>query len=217
MPPGTGQEQMLITISPASPGNRRGQRLPGKSAPSNEVIASVEIELHAKSKPSGETECTMENQNLSQQEYENQLVFHLVIFLKAMQQYSIWGKRAAASDVLRTDPQFETGMRQILKAIDLCGQRFLALPEPPQNGIEADRVIRGMGREVGQFAESLENLLVTEDPLKRDQFVTVLAEKSRAIKQEYRQFAELYDQAYPGRLSMALNTLQGSGAAEPQI
>ncbi len=158
----------------------------------------------------------MENPTNGQQNYEKELVYHLHVFLKAMDQYRIWGKRAAASDTLRRDPQFEPGMRQILQVITICGECFRMLPHPPQGGEAADRIIRSMGQEVSSFTENLEQLIVTADPVKQETLLATLATETKEIKQGCREFAELYDQAFPGRLSLVLQSLQNGVAPEMQ-
>ncbi len=158
----------------------------------------------------------MDNQVNAQQDYEMQLVYHLLIFLKAMEQYRIWGKRAVSSDVLRRDPQFETGMRRLLEAMSLCSHRFLDLPEPPNGGREADLLIRDLGQVVGRFTKDLETLLTAANPAEREMLTRALAEKSKEIKQSYRQFAELYNQAFPGRLDLTMQSLRSSESPEMQ-
>ncbi len=158
----------------------------------------------------------MEGLTNSQQKYEKELVYHLLIFLKAMEQYRIWGRRAFASDVLRSDPQFEQGMRLLLQAMNICGECFRTLPKPPEGGIEADTLIRSLGQEVSLFTECLEALLLTTDPVKRETLLAALSAKSKEIKQGYRQFAALYDLAFPGRLSLVLQSLREGVSPEMQ-
>jgi hypothetical protein len=156
----------------------------------------------------------MENQADRQQLYEKQLVFHLLIFRKAMQQYASWGKRAVASEVLRSDPRYETTMRQLIEAMALCAQQFQALPEPPEGGREVNQLIQNLGKEMGQFTQCFETLLIATDPSERETLTTALAIKSRAMKQSYRQFGSQYDQIFPGRLDMMLQSLQNEMATE---
>ncbi len=156
----------------------------------------------------------MENQADRQQLYEKQLVFHLLIFRRAMQQYASWGKRAVASEGLRSDPQFETTMRQLIEAMALCAQQFQALPEPPEGGREVNQLIQNLGKEVGQFVQGFETLLLATDPTERETLTTALAIKSRAMKQSYRQFGAQYDQIFPGRLDIMLQTLQNEMVTE---
>ncbi len=156
----------------------------------------------------------MENQADLQQLYEKQLVFHLLVFRKAMQQYASWGKRAVASEVLRSDPHYETTMRQLIEAMALCAQQFQALPEPPEGGREVNQLIQNLGKEVGQFAQGFETLLLATDPTERETLTKTLAMKSRAMKQSYRQFGAQYDQIFPGRLDIMLQTLQNEMVTE---
>ncbi len=156
----------------------------------------------------------MENPTNAQQNYEKELVYHLHLFLKAMDQYRIWGKRAAASDTLRRDPQFEPGMRQILQIINICEECFRTLPQSSQGGEMAYRILRTMGQVVSLFAENLELLIATADPAKQETLCARLSSESKEMKQCYRLFAELYEQAFPGRLSMVLQSLHYGVASE---
>ncbi len=145
-----------------------------------------------------------------QQGYEKQVVSHLLLFLQAMEQYRIWGKRATASDALRSDPQFVPAMRALLVALSMCAQDMQDLPKPPEDGWEADQSIRKLGQEIGQFAEILRTLIVTEDSAERGMIFAALAAKTKGMKQIYRQFGAQYDQVFPGRLDRMLNTLISS-------
>ncbi len=151
------------------------------------------------------------------QSYEHQLVYHLLLLKKVMDQYRIWGKRALASDVLWTDPQFQPAMLQLLHALGQCGQHLQSLSTLSPDGQLADKLIRELGQEVNQFTEYLEILLLKiEDPIERDAIISNLNLKYKSIKQCSRQFAELYEQAFPGRLSFTLQSLLDSQLPEMQ-
>ncbi len=158
----------------------------------------------------------MEDPTTEQQNYEKKLVYHLCLFLKAMDQYRIWGRRAAASEALRGDPQFEQGMRRIMQALRICGECFRTLPQLLQGGESAEQLIRSIGQEIGLFAESLEKLIATADPVIQETMLETLSFKSIEIKQSCRQFAERYEEAFPGRLSLVLQSLQNGVAPEMQ-
>jgi hypothetical protein len=146
--------------------------------------------------------------------YEKSLVYHLLVFLKAMEQYNQWGKKGIAVDALRSDPQFLVGMRQLIQVMRTCGQRFLTLPEPPQDAREADRFIKDLGREMGLFSQTLGRLLVTTAAAQRKHLYAALAKHTQAIKSDYHLFIEKYEQAYPGHLSVALQSIQEGRAPE---
>jgi hypothetical protein len=146
--------------------------------------------------------------------YENSLIYHLLVFLKAMEQYNQWGQKGIALDALRSDPQFLVGMRQLTQVMHTCGQRFLLLPEPPEDAVEADRFIRDLGRVLDLFTQCLGDLLVTADLEQRKDLYAALAKHTRAIKSDYHLFIEKYERAYPGHLSLAFQAIRGGMVPE---
>ncbi len=152
----------------------------------------------------------METQTGLPPSYEDQVVSYLFFLKKAMDRYLIWGQRAIVSDVLWSDPQFEPMLRELIQAMRLCGQHFLALPKPPQGGWDADQVIRCAGQEILLFVENVETMLLIADPLERRTLVADLALNLKEIKQNCRQFAELYERAFPGQLSSALHNMRAA-------
>ncbi len=99
-------------------------------------------------------------------------------------------------------------MRELLQEMRICGECFRTLPQPPQGGAEADALIRSMGQEVNLFTEFLEALLLAKASAKREPLLAALAVKSKGIKQCCCQFVELYDRAFPGRLSLVRQSLR---------
>ena len=150
----------------------------------------------------------IENNTESQNNYEKQVLYYLLIFRKAMEQYRTWAEAAVGSAQLRHDPQFYAGMEQLSQVIKTCGIRFQEIPEAPEGILEADQLLRKMGKELEHFSESLQSLIQINDPTKRTKLSKELDEQTLAIKQGYRQFIDSYERVYPGRLTQSLRSFQ---------
>jgi len=156
----------------------------------------------------------MENNADSQLQYEKQVLFHLLIFRKAMEQYWKWGKVAIGSPRLYRDPQFQTGMEQLIQVIKTCGVRFQEISKPPERALAADRPLREMGKELENFSASLQSILGLTDSKKRKTQFKKLSTQSQMIKQRYHQFINSYEVIYPGRLSSTLGSFLDSETVE---
>ncbi len=152
--------------------------------------------------------------------YEKQVLYYLLIFRKAMEEYGQWSKRAFASPRLFRDPQFQVGMQKLIEVIKTCGVRLQEMPHPVEGALDADRFLREMGKELEKFSESLSIFLQTAEPKERGQQTQALASQSLAIKQGYHQFFSTYEQIYPGRLAQTLRLIRQGKAldeANPQV
>jgi hypothetical protein len=150
----------------------------------------------------------------TQRRYEGLLVYGLLMFLQSLRLYSQAQEEAARGKVDRKDGRFMDGMRTVLEVIEVCGESFQKLPAPPQNALEADDLIRGLGRKLILFAHALNGALASPDAERSERLLASLGEQSRSIRRDTRRFTALYEKAYPGRLSRALESLRGEAAQE---
>jgi len=125
-----------------------------------------------------------------------------------MEEYSNWEKKALNSARIYRDPQFQTGMEELIKVINTCGYRFVELPDPPDEVIVADQSLREMGKELKNFAGNLQCLLGLNDAKERKRELGKLAKLSQTIKQDYHCFFTLYERSYPNRLSHVLESFR---------
>jgi hypothetical protein len=150
----------------------------------------------------------MDNIPDGQLQYEKQVLFHLLIFRKAMDQYRLWGEESLDSPLLWNYPQYQDGMKQLIQVIKTCGKRFQEIPKPPEGIFEADRLLRRMGEDLELYSAVLPNLFRLTDPTERERISKQIAALSLEIKKGYQQFIAAYEQKYPGRLIHSLQSFR---------
>ena len=150
----------------------------------------------------------MDNHSEGQLLYERQLLLCMTVFLNAIQMYAQWANKAISSVKVSQDAKFRDGMEELILVIKNCGVQFQKLPHPSADADEVDHLIRDLGKNIEGFSASLGGLSGECDPQKRRQQGLTLEMQTVAIKQEYRQFVDLYERKYPGRLAAALGSMK---------
>ena len=140
--------------------------------------------------------------------YEHLLTVNILLFLEAIKLYGKLGQRIVINPGMIRNVKIQTGIRNIITTIEICGNGMERLPVPPPGAESPDRRFHDLGKEIIGLAEILKRLASATEVEVRNKSALELQDQSGKIKADFRQAIEDFDTIYPGRLSKTLQLMQ---------
>jgi hypothetical protein len=126
--------------------------------------------------------------------YSNIISLNLQLFVQALQLYAGLGGKAISNSLLSQSPKIQTGFRNIMQTIEICGESLTCLPTPPPGAEQADPIFRLLGREILATAGMLKQLMDQKDLHQREHLLMAFQDQLSQVNTSFHAAAGAYIQ-----------------------
>ncbi len=135
----------------------------------------------------------MQNGISSPLAYKHILTVSFLLFLKSLQLYAELGERAITDPRMMRNAKIQSGLKNIIATIELCGSSLERLPASPPGAETVDPLFRDLGSEIQSFANALKQLARTENGEERKKRVLEFQDRALKLKINFHEAIECFE------------------------